>query len=51
MGIWDVSSLRCWERVRGGVGRWRKVRAGFLHQREERIGNKADISGVVQGSC
>ena len=51
MGIWDVSSLRCWGRVRGGVGRWRKVRAGFLYQMEESIRGKADVLGVVQGSC
>lgn len=51
MGIWDVFSLRCWERVRGGVGRWRKVRAGFLHQTEEGIKDNADVSGFVQGNC
>ena len=51
MGIWDVFSLRCWGRVRGGVGRWRKVRSVFLDQKEEIIRGKADVLGVVQGSC
>ena len=48
MGIWVVFLLMCWGRVRGGVGRWRKVRTGVYISGKRELGPRLTYWGLCR---